>query len=145
MLRKRYLWWSAFPILCILAASWSFSVALQAGWLRRSLSSRLGSSFGRPVEVAHFGFTLWGGPKFEADSITVSEDPRFGQEYFLRAERLTARLRWAALLRGRMEFAELSLSRPSLNLVRSADGQWNVETWLPPTKAQPSIQGYRSA
>lgn len=135
MLRKRLVWWSVLPILLVTVASWSFSLALQAGWLRHSLSARLTATFGRPVEVAHFGFTILGGPQFEADSVTVSEDPRFGQEYFLRADRLTARLRLAALLHGRMEFDQLSLSRPSLNLVRSADGQWNVQTWLPPTNA----------
>ncbi len=136
MLRKRLVWWSALPILLVTIASWSFSFVLQAGWLRHSLSARLTATFGRPVEVAHFGFTILGGPQFEADSVTVSEDPRFGHEYFLRADRLTARLRLAALLHGRMEFDRLSLSRPSLNLVRSADGQWNVQTWLPPTNAQ---------
>src|SRR4029077_14760782 len=113
MLRNRLLWCSALPVLLIAVASWSFSFALQAGWLRRSLSARLTATFGRPVEVAHFGFTILGGPQFEADSVTVSEDPRFGQEYFLRADRLTARLRLAALLHGRLEFDRLSLSRPS--------------------------------
>src|SRR5690242_15758577 len=140
---KRILWWLAFPVIFILLASWSFSLALGGGWLSRSLSSRLAASFGRPVEVAHFGFTLVGGPQFEADSVTVAEDPRFGQEYFLRAERLTARLRWAALLHGRMEFDRLSLSRPSLNLVRSTNGQWNVETWLPPANAPTPLQPQR--
>jgi hypothetical protein len=142
MLHKRLLWWLALPILLIVVASWSFSFALQAGWLRRSLSARLTATFGRPVEVAHFGFTILGGPQFEADSVTVSEDPRFGQEYFLRADRLTARLRLSALLHGRMEFDRLSLSRPSLNLVRSADGQWNFQTWLPPTDAQMPVHVY---
>ena len=140
---KRILRWLALPIIGIVVASWSFSFALQGGWLRRSLSARLAASFGRPVEVAHFGFTLFGGPQFEADSVTVAEDPRFGQEYFLRAERLTARLSWAALLHGRMEFDRLSLNRPSLNLVRSADGQWNVETWLPPANTQAPLQLHR--
>jgi len=142
MLRNRLLWWLAFPILLVAVASWSFSFALQAGWLRHSLSARLTATFGRPVEVAHFGFTILGGPQFEADSVTVGEDPRFGQEYFLRADRLTARLRLGALLRGRMEFDRLSLSRPSLNLVRSANGEWNVQTWLPPTDAQMPIHVY---
>ena len=140
---KRLVWWSGLPILCVIVVSWSFSLALEGGWLRRSLSARLAATFGRPVEVGHFGFTIFGGPRFEADSVTVVEDARFGQEYFLRADRLTASLRWAALLHGRMEFDRLSLSRPSLNLVRSADGQWNVETWLPPANAQTSLEGYR--
>src|SRR5207302_2462367 len=143
MHRNRLVWWSGLPILCVIVASWSFSLALEGGWLRRSLSSRLAATFGRPVEVGHFGFTILGGPRFEADSVTVGEDARFGQEYFLRAARLTASLRWAALLHGRMEFDRLSLSRPSLNLVRSADGQWNVETWLPPANLQTSLQSYR--
>ena len=142
MLRNRLLWWLALPTLLVAIASWSFSFVLQAGWLRHSLSARLTATFGRPVEVAHFGFTILGGPQFEADSVTVSEDPRFGQEYFLRADRLTARLRLAALFHGRMEFDRLSLSRPSLNLVRSANGEWNVQTWLPPTDAQMPIHVY---
>jgi hypothetical protein len=136
MRRKQLLWWFALPIICIIVVSWSFSLALQGGWLRRSLSARLAATFGRPVEAAHFDFTIWGGPKFEADSVTVGEDARFGQEYFLRADHLTAGLRWKALLHGRMEFDRLSLSHPSLNLVRSPGGQWNVETWLPPANAQ---------
>jgi uncharacterized protein involved in outer membrane biogenesis len=144
MLRKRLVWWSAVPMVCIIVASWSFSIALQGGWLRRSLSAKLAATFGRPVEVAHFGFTILGGPKFEADSVAVGEDERFGQEYFLRADRLTASLRWAALLQGRIEFDRLWLERPSLNLVRSAEGKWNVETWLPPANTQSSLQPYRS-
>ena len=144
MPRKRLLWWLIGPFVCVALASWSFSLALQGGWLRRSLSARLAATFGRPVEVAHFGFTIVGGPEFEADSVTVGEDARFGQEYFLRADRLSARLRWAALLHGRMEFDRLSLSHPSLNLVRSADGTWNIETWLPAPNNQTSVQLPRS-
>src|SRR5208282_5596330 len=90
------------------------------------------ASFGRPVEVGRFDFSLLDGARLEAHSVTVSEDSRFGHEYFLRAETLTAGLRWRALLSGRFEFGTLSLSRPSLNLVRDAQGRWNIERWLPP-------------
>ena len=113
------------------AGSWSISGALEHGWARRSLLSRLSAGFGRPVEVGHFGFSLLGGPTLEADSVSVFEDPHFGQEYFLRAEQLTAGLRWTALLRGKVEFGSLSLTHPSLNLVHTADGHWNIESWLP--------------
>ncbi len=139
MLSKRFTLWAVVPIACIVAASWLFSLALQGGWLRRSLSARLAATFGRPVEVARFRFTILGGPRLEADSVTVGEDPRFGDEYFLRADRLMASLRWAALLRGRIEFDRFSLSRPSLNLVHFADGRWNLETWLPPADKRPLL------
>jgi hypothetical protein len=72
--------------------------------------------------------------------VTIGEDPGFGNEYFLRAERLTAGLRWMGLLRARFEFGSLFLSRPSLILVRNNARRWNLERWLPP--AQPSARVY---
>jgi hypothetical protein len=116
----------------LLLAKAGVSGALEHGWARRSLLARLSASFGRPVDVGRFQMNLLSGLRLEADSVTVAEDPRFGQEYFLRAEQLTAGLRWTALLRGRIEFGIVSLSRPSLNLVRLPDGSWNIESWLPP-------------
>jgi hypothetical protein len=116
----------------LLGVNAGISLALQHGWARRPLLERLSASFGRPVEVARFRFSLLNGLRLEADSVTVAEDPRFGDEYFLRADRLTASLRWTALLHGRIELGALSLNRPSLNLVHTADGHWNIESWLPP-------------
>ncbi len=69
------------------------------------------------------------------EQVSVGEDPAFGNEYFLRADNLSAGLRWTGLLRGHFEFGTLSLSRPSLILVRNNQGRWNLERWLPPAKA----------
>jgi hypothetical protein len=135
-MKKRILSAAIVAIAAVALVSWGLSLALESGWLRRSLLSRLALSFGRPVEVSHFGFTILTGPRLEADSVTVGEDSRFGYEYFLHADRLMASLRWAALFRGRIEFDTISLARPSLNLVRASDGRWNIETWLPPAQDQ---------
>src|ERR1700690_521367 len=116
----------------LLVLSFAISRALRTSAARRYLIAHLEASFGRPVEVGRFDFSLLDGARLEANSITISEDPRFGYEYFLRADALKAGLRWSALLSGRFEFGSLSLSRPSLNLVRDAQGHWNVEQWLPP-------------
>ncbi len=121
----------AFGVLAI-AGSAGFTRFLQTNSVRRYLIAHLESSFGRPVEVRRFEFSLLDGARLEALSLTVSEDPRFGNEYFLRADSLTAGLRWFALLSGRFEFGTLSLSQPSLNLVRDREGRWNIEDWLPP-------------
>ena len=67
------------------------------------------ASFGRPVDVARFDFSLLDGARLEAHSVTVAEDPHFGNEYFLRAETLTAGLRWLPLLSGRFEFGSAVL------------------------------------
>jgi uncharacterized protein involved in outer membrane biogenesis len=99
--------------------------------VQRAFGARISAAFGRPVEVSNFEVSILEGPRLVANYVTVSEDPRFGREHFLRAERLTAGLRWTALLRGRLEFDTVSFTRPSLNLVRNADGTWNLESWLP--------------
>jgi hypothetical protein len=133
-MRRRWLRLVLFLLAGLAIASSSLSLALRAGWARRPLLTRLAAGFGRPVEVGRFGFNPLHGLRLEAQSVTVADDPHFGQEYFLRAERMTASLRWSALMHGRFEFETVSLTRPSLNLVRLADGRWNIESWLPPLR-----------
>ena len=99
------------------------------------LIANLEKAFGRPVQVSHFDVRLLPSPGLLANEATVGEDPAFGNEYFLRAEKLSAGLRWMGLLRGHFEFGTFSLSRPSLILVRNGEGRWNLERWLPPPKA----------
>jgi uncharacterized protein involved in outer membrane biogenesis len=102
---------------------------------RLYLRARLERAFGRPVEVRAFDAQVFPSLRLDAAGISVAEDPAFGNEYFLRAEKLTAGLRWLGLLRGHFEFGTLSLSRPSLILVRSGQGRWNLEDWLPLPKS----------
>jgi hypothetical protein len=131
-MKRRWLRWAAGLFAVLIAGSFGLSLAFQGGWARRSLLARLSAGFGRPVEVGQLGFSLLQGFRLEAQSVTVYDDPHFGQEYFLRARQLTASVHWSALLRGRFEFDTVSLDHPSLNLVRLPDGRWNIESWLPP-------------
>jgi hypothetical protein len=137
-------WLRRFVVLTLLTvlADVGLSRALRTSAARRYLTAHLVASFGRPVDVARFDFSMLDGARLEAHSVTVAEDPHFGNEYFLRAETLTAGLRWLPLLSGRFEFGSLSLLRPSLNLVRDTDGHWNIERWLPPASAGASRPGF---
>ena len=51
MLRTRFIRWLALAAFCVIAANWCVSLALEGGWLRRWLETRLAAAFGRPVEV----------------------------------------------------------------------------------------------
>jgi AsmA-like protein len=126
----------------LLVASFVFSRVLRAGGSRRYLIAHLAATFGRPVDVSWFDFSLLDGARIEAHFVSVSDDPHFGNEYFLRAETLTAGLEWTALLTGRFEFGSVSLSRPSLNLARDAEGHWNIERWLPPASPPGARPGF---
>jgi hypothetical protein len=131
--RSRRRWPKIIVLALILlwVANESISIAIQHTSLNRKITARLEFAFGRTVEVGSYSFSLWGRPTLEARSVVVGEDPRFGREYFLRAESLTMSVRWLSLLRGHLDFGTISLTRPSLNLVRNPDGDWNLAAWLP--------------
>ncbi len=135
--------WRRWPklILVILASLWlanaGISFLIQHTRLKGKINRRLESAFGRTVDVGSYSFSLWGRPTIEARSVVVGEDPRFGHEYFLRAESLTLSLRWQSLLLGHLELGAISLDRPSLNLVRNGEGDWNLAEWLPRLPAVP--------
>jgi hypothetical protein len=126
----------------LVVASAAFSRALRASAARRYLIAHLTASFGRPVDVSWFDFSLLDGARIEAHFVSVSDDPQFGNEYFLRADTLAAGLRWTSLLAGRFEFGSVSMSRPSLNLARDAEGSWNIERWLPPAPEPGARPGF---
>jgi AsmA family len=129
-------WWRPALVLAALVIALQIGVSLlvRTHRVHGYLVEHLQRSFGRPVEVRHFRALLLPSPRLDADQVTIGEDPAFGSEYFLRAEHLSAGLRWIGFLRGHFEFGTLSLSRPSLILVRNAEGRWNLERWLPPAK-----------
>lgn len=120
--------------LLFFAASAVLSRVIQSRGAQRMLTARLAQAFGRPVEAGYFDIQWLPSPAIVAHQVTIGEDPRFGQEYFLRADSVAASPRWRSLFAGRVELGTIELSQPSLNLVRNADGRWNVESWLPPPK-----------
>src|SRR5580693_8866220 len=137
-------WWkpALAVILSLVALQVSVSLIARTHRVHAYLVAHLERAFGRPVEVGSFNARILPSPQLYANAVTVGEDPAFGYEYFLRAEQMSAGLRWPGLLRGHFEFGTMSLSKPSLVLVRNAEGRWNLERWLPPAKVNPG-QGAR--
>jgi uncharacterized protein involved in outer membrane biogenesis len=132
-------WWklALALVVSLIALQVGVSLLVRTRRVHSYLVAHLERAFGRPVEVGTFDVRILPSPELDADNVTVGEDPSFGYEYFLRAERLSAGLRWTGILRGHFEFGTMSLSKPSLILARSAEGRWNLERWLPPAKASP--------
>jgi hypothetical protein len=139
-------WWKPALGIVVLVIALQSAVSLLARTHRvhAYLVAQLERAFGRQVEVASFAARILPSPQLDANVVTVGEDPSFGHEYFLRAERLSAGLRWMGLLRGHFEFGTMSLNKPSLILVRNSEGRLNLERWLPPARldALQSLRAY---
>jgi len=129
---RKYLKIAALLLALLLAAQAGVSLLVKTHRVREYLVAHLSRAFGRPVTVGSLSAQLLPIPRLDVDAITIGEDPAFGNEYFLRAERMTASLRWWGLLKGDFEFGTMSLTRPHLILVRNSSGVWNLEGWLPP-------------
>jgi hypothetical protein len=125
-------------VLLLVAVQVVANFVLGTNRVRQAMTLRLERTFGRRVEVQTFKLALFPLPSLDAEGISVGEDPSFGNEYFLRADRLSARLRMIGLVRGRFEFGTLSLEKPSLILVKNEAGRWNLERWLPPASMDAS-------
>lgn len=83
-------------------------------------------ALGRPVRFSSLSLSVLPLPALLLKDLEVAEDPRFGQAPFLRVGAGRLRLRLATLLRGRVEFAELRLERPRMEVIQDAAGRWNV-------------------
>ena len=130
------LWkWAFVAAALVVGMQLGVSFALRTHRMHDYLIAHLERAFGRPVRVNQFSAEVLPMPRLDMEGITVGEDPAFGHEYFLRAERMQAGLRWTGLLTGHFSFGTMLLTRPSLILVRNANGRWNLEDWLPPSSA----------
>ena len=98
--------------------------------LRAQIVRSIGLALGRPVEVAWVKLRLFPHLGFDLENFVVHDDPAFSNEPFLRAQDVNAVVRLRSLLRGRIEIARLSLTEPSVNLVRGSQGRWNVADLL---------------
>ena len=104
-----------------------FLVRPGAQRLRTRIVRSISLALGRPVDVGSVTLRLLPQPGFDLENFVVHDDPAFGAEPVLQSSDVVATVRVSSLLRGRLEIARLSLTEPSLNLVRNSEGRWNLE------------------
>ena len=93
---------------------------------RDRIQAALEETLGRRVEIKKIRFTLFTGPGFTLEQVTIKEDPRYGLEPFAYVPTLEVRVRLDKLLLGQTRLLGLRMVDASLNLVKSDDGTWNA-------------------
>src|SRR5262249_30714385 len=74
---------AALVVAIVVVSQLGVSLLVRTHRVHAYLVRHLERAFGRPVEVARFSVLLVPTPRFDAERITVGEDPAFGNEYFL--------------------------------------------------------------
>jgi len=100
------------------------------------ITQLISRSLGRPVRLSSVQAHLLPWPGFEISDLSVAEDPAYGAEPVLHANKVTASIRLLALFGGRVEIGKISVDEASLNLVRAGPGRWNLDSILRTAAAQ---------
>jgi AsmA family len=98
--------------------------------LRNRIATTIGSALGRRVAIDNVRLRVLPRPGFDLEGLVIYDDPEFSAEPMIRAQEVSAAIRFRSLLRGRIEIAMLSANEPSINLVRNDQGRWNLASLL---------------
>jgi AsmA family len=98
--------------------------------LRNRIATSIGNALGRRVSLDNVRLRVLPRPGFDLEGLVIYDDPAFSAEPMIRAQEVSAAIRFRSLLRGRLEIATLSANEPSINLVRDDQGRWNLASLL---------------
>ncbi len=126
--RARLLWTAG--IIAVLLLLLLTPPLINVSRLRRRIAASMSASLGRPVHLDGLTLQLLPIPGFTLQNLVVSEDPAFGNEPVIRANTVEITLRPSSLWRRQVELSSIRFVEPSLNLVRNAQGQWNLQGLL---------------
>jgi len=126
-MRRKRLW---IAVLLLLGLVLSLPLLVNLEIFRTPVHRALEREVGRKVEFAGLTARLVPRPGIVARGVLVHEADGFGHEPFLYAEEVHCNLSGSLLRRGELDCAELYFLRPSINLVRRSDGEWNLVRFL---------------
>jgi hypothetical protein len=138
--RRRSKLWMAALALTILVSLIVIPPLVSINRYKNRIAGAMSASLGRSVHMSGVKLRLFPRPGFVITDLTVEDDPAYGAEPVLHANEVTAAVRLLSLWRGRLEISRISVDEASLNLVRTTDGRWNINT-LFRTAAQSNSAG----
>lgn len=92
------------------------------------LLAKAQESLGRTLGVGDIGLTLWGGIGVRLKDFSMSDDPAFSKEPFVRAADLQVNMKLLPLLRKELQVRNLVLHQPVINVIRNQSGLFNFST-----------------
>lgn len=110
----------------IVAAAIVLPLLLDVERHRPRIEQALSAATGREVTLGRLRLNLFPAPRLTAAGMIVGEDPRFGEDRFLTADRVEVRVRLWPLLSGRVSIESVTIDAPRIVLRRGRDQGWNI-------------------
>ncbi|MGB0065120.1 MAG: AsmA family protein [Terracidiphilus sp.] len=131
--------WAALAVIAFFLLVLIVPPLISVNHYKGEITQLMARSLGRPVRLSSVEARLLPWPGFVLTDLSVAEDPAYGAEPVLHANKVRASLRLLALWRGRMEIDKISVDEASLNLVRAAQGKWNLDPLFRTATAQSGV------
>jgi uncharacterized protein involved in outer membrane biogenesis len=122
--------WIAIGVVCglLVLAILLLPMLLGAEQFRPLLKTQMEAALKRPVDFASISIRSIP-PSLEVGDLRIGENPAIATgKPFLTADRFHVRVNPLALLRGALEIHSVSFDRSVVELVETADGQWNFDS-----------------
>ena len=136
-------------ILVVIVAVVIFAATFDVNRYRGTIQSELQQRLGRQVTLGEMNLKIFP-PRFRVENVAIADDPAFNnQKPFVQAQELDVAVKLLPLLHKSVEVDSLSLARPSVELIKNAQGVWNFASigqsgqaaQTPPVQPQPSAPG----
>ncbi|HYE73137.1 MAG TPA: AsmA family protein, partial [Blastocatellia bacterium] len=105
---------------------------------RQQIADQIEQRLGRQIVLGSLSLSLLPTVKISARDVSISDDPKFAQGAFIKAQSAAFKVRFGSLLRGNPEVSSIELNSPEVTLIREKTGEWNWKTLKP---LQPAGQG----
>lgn len=120
----RWVRWALLALVALLLLCWSMPLWMPTGWLCRRVESDLAGQLGVPVEIESMSLSWRRG--ITITGLTIANPEGFGNASLLTADQLRLPLAPIDLLiRDRIDWLEVH--RPSVNIVVTDDGEFNLD------------------
>jgi len=112
-------------IIVLILAALIFAATFDINKYRGTIQSELEKRLGRSVTVGEMHLGIFP-PRFRVQDLAISDDPRFSPEApFVKTRELDVSVKILPLLHKQIEIRSLNLERPSVNLIKDRQAQWN--------------------
>ena len=124
-------------ILVLIVAVVVFAATFNVNQYRGTIQSELEKRLDRRVVLGDMHLGIFP-PRLQVQNLSIADDPKFNDaKPFVEAQELDVSVKLLPLLSKSVEISSLSLQRPSVELIKDAQGTWNFSTIAATQKSAP--------